>query len=206
LVPIMCRSETKTSRIILVFLKPKLEVFHKSKEPPNTSFDHGMGVGVASSTKAFLRTHNNYMVSIGSSLSFLFFLLRTSFRTNLNLNIKPTLEKFPCTLCILPCTWLQVVQDTIVWCYHISAHNYHCPHSYQINNKMMHHICLLTTNWNTTHITICNHQKFPNIKKNLHNRLVYSGVSYHKNISQTPNISNLVHSWIGFKIYKKKTN
>ncbi len=130
LVPLMCRSETKTSRIILFyFLKPKLEVFHKSKEPPNTSFDHGMGVGVASSTKAFLRTHNNYMVSIGSSLSFLFFLLRTSFRTSLNLNIKPTLEKFPCTLGILPCTWLQVVQDTIVWCYHISAHNYHCPHS-----------------------------------------------------------------------------
>jgi hypothetical protein len=49
----MCRSETKTSRIILLFKKPKLEVFHKSKEPPNIGFDHGMGVGVASSTKAF---------------------------------------------------------------------------------------------------------------------------------------------------------
>jgi hypothetical protein len=40
LVPIMCRSETKTNRIILVFKKPKVEVFHKSKEPPNTGFDH----------------------------------------------------------------------------------------------------------------------------------------------------------------------
>jgi len=113
-----------------------------------------MGVGVASSTKAFLRTHNNHMVSPEVQVFHFYFLLRTSFRTSLNLNIKPSLEKFPCTLGILPCTWLQVVQDTIVWCYHISAHNYHCPHSYQIKNKMMHHICLLTTNWNTTHMTI----------------------------------------------------
>ncbi len=112
------------------------------------------------------------------------FIMKCLFEKNLIIlfTFMPTIYKalphffFACLTCTTMSTTTTIIvhahikQLTHITLNDISHSNQHVTHLQQTRIQVQ----------NITHITICKHQMFQNTKKNLHNKLVFLGVSNHQ--------------------------